>query len=173
MPANYWASGAITQLACAGIVNGFPDGAFAPNGPVTRAQFTKMLVLALGLHPVAGTRPFADVPAGAWFAPDVTAAKQAGILQGLTPTTFGPNLEVTREEMAVMVARALALKTTTATLEFSDASQIAAWALPGVKATVAAGLMQGFPDGRFAPGSNATRAQAAEVIASLLQRAGA
>ena len=168
VPSTYWAHQAILTLACKGIIAGFPDGTFQPGAPVTRAQFAKMLVLTLGLKVGSGATSFADVPASAWFAPYVAAAVQAGIVDGLTPTTFGPNDSLTREQMAVLLARALKLTKTT-TLHFSDDTQISAWAVAGVEEAVAAGYVGGFPDGSLQPLGAATRAQAAKVLALVLQ----
>ena len=168
VPAGYWAQGDIDRLLAADVVNGYPNGTFQPNAPVSRAEFVKMLVLTLGLAPATGTTPFADVPAGAWYAPYVAAAAQAGIVDGLTPTTFGPSEELTREQMAVLRARALKL-TKTAPLHFRDVSMIDAWAVQGVEEAVAAGYVNGFPNGSFQPLSMASRAQAAKVLAEALR----
>ncbi len=167
---GFWAQAAIDRLLAAGVVAGYPDGTFQPDAPVTRAQLTKMLIVALNVAPpdtVTAQRGFTDVPASAWYAPYVSLAASAGIVQGLTATTFGPNEPVTREQMAVMVARALQLSGT-ANLTFSDASAIDPWAVPGVAADVAAGLIGGLPNGSFQPLATATRAQAATLIAAAL-----
>lgn len=167
VPAGYWASPAIDAMLAANVIQGFPDGTFQPAGSLTRAEFTKMLVLTVGLPVGSGETSFADVPAGAWFAPYVAAAVQAGIVDGTSATTFDPNGIVTREQMAVMLARAMHL-TATAPLHFSDDASIAPWALQGVEQVVAAGYMAGFPDGSFQPSATATRAQAATVLAMVL-----
>jgi hypothetical protein len=171
VPASFWAYASIEALAAKGIVNGFPDGSFRPDAAVTRAQFVKMLVGALGLAPGTGATPFTDVAAGEWFAPYVAAAVQAGIVQGLTPTVFGPNAPLSREDMAVLLARALHL-TRSVALHFTDDAEIAPAAVAGVEAAVAAGYLNGFPDGSFEPLAAATRAQAAKVLALVLQGQG-
>lgn len=175
VPAGYWAAGAIDQLTAAGVVTGFPDGTFRPEAPLTRAEFVKMLDLALGLPPGApvGSAGFTDVPASAWFQPWVAAAVGAGIVQGTSATTFSPGAPVTREQMAVLLSRALKLSRT-ATPHSTDAVEIDAWAASGVDAALAAGYIQGFADGTLQPLATATRAQAARVLALvLLHRAGA
>jgi hypothetical protein len=97
----------------------------------------------------------------------VAAAVQAGIVQGLTPTTFGPDQTITREQTAVLLVRALKLTGTT-TLNFTDEDNIDAWAQSAVQAAVAAGYLHGFPDGTFRPQEPVTRAQAAKVLALAL-----
>jgi hypothetical protein len=168
VPTSYWAYGSIEALAAKGIISGFPDGTFRPGAPVTRAQFVKMLDLTLGLEPSAAPTPFTDVTASAWYAPYVSAAVRAGIVKGTTPTTFSPDQPLTREQMAVLLARALKL-TKTAALHFNDDAAIGGWALRGVEETVAAGYMIGFPNGSFQPLGTATRAQAAKVLALVLK----
>ncbi len=150
VPATYWAHNAIETIAAKGIISGFPDGTFQPDAPVTRAQFVKMLVLTLGLKAGVGSTPFTDVSPTEWCAPYVATALQAGIVEGMTPSRFGPDQPLTREQMAVLIARALHL-TQTATLHFADAGRIGTWALPSVEAVVAGGYMSGFPNGTFQP----------------------
>lgn len=168
VPQSYWAYPAIEALAAKGIVSGFPGGTFKPDAALTRAEFVKMLVLALNLKPSEGTTAFTDVPQGSWFAPYVAAAVQAGIVQGLTTTHLAPGETVTRQQMAVLIARAFKL-TKTVPLHYSDAGQIGSWAIQGVAETVAAGYMTGFPDGSFQPLGTTTRAQAATVLYMALQ----
>ena len=79
-------------------------------------------------------------------------------MQGLTASTFGPDQNLTREEMALLLARALRLMGSAA-LSFSDAGQIAPWAQGAVAAAVAAGFLSGLPGGTFQPLAAATRAR--------------
>lgn len=171
VPSSYWAFPYIEALAGKGVINGFPDDTFRPDGPVTRAQFVKMLVLTLGLQPSAAPTPFTDLAPDAWYTTYVSSAVRAGIVDGTTATTFAPDAPLTREQMAVLVARALRL-TRTVPLHFTDAAAIDAWALPGVEETVAAGYIDGFPNGSLDPLGATTRAQAAKVLAMVLQHLG-
>ena len=166
LSAAAWAKPSIDTLLAAGVISGLPDGTFDPNAPVLRADFVKMLDVEEGIPPGSGQTSFTDVPAGAWYAPYVSAAVTAKLVNGTSPTTFSPDEAVTREEMAVLLARALQLPTG-GSATFTDVGQIGSWALPGVEATVAAGYMQGFPDQTFRPLEAATRAQAAQVLATV------
>ena len=107
-------------------------GAVAAHGEVGPGD------LPFGLRAATGSAGFRDVPSQAWYAPYVAAAAQAGLVQGLTPTRFGPNETMTREQMAVLLARTLKLNGT-ATLSFKDSRDVATWALQGVEEAVAAG----------------------------------
>lgn len=164
---SYWAAGDIDALLAEGIVSGFPAGTFQPEATVTRAQFVKMLDVTLGISPSSGVTGFTDVPSSAWFAPYVGAAVNAGIVTGESATQFAPNAPVTREDMALLLTRALKL-TGTATLKFTDDAAIQPAALQGVEATVAAGYMNGFPNGSFDPNGASTRAQASAVLSRVV-----
>ena len=110
--ALYPYSQAINALADQGVVVGYPDGTYRPTLPVTRAQFAKMLVLALDIPVTEGalTCPFGDVEKvpGSLFPYDyVAAAADAGITHGVTATRFEPYVPVTRAQAMTMVVRAL------------------------------------------------------------------
>ncbi len=169
-----WARSAVDTLLGADLVAGMAPGIFDPDGTLTRAQFTTFLVKADGLAPVSsGTTPFTDVPATAWYAPYVAAAYQAGLVAGVSSTSFEPNASITREQMAVLLGKLLGSSAPAGSLsQFSDAFSIAPWAQSGVKAAVGAGLMTGFPNGTFQPTGTATRAQAAVVVAGYLKYLG-
>jgi hypothetical protein len=168
VPTTYWAYAAISALAVRGVVSGFPNGAFEPDAAVTRAQFAKMLDLTLGLRVAGAGTTFQDVPASAWYAPYVAAAAQAGLLDGISASKFDPDGVLTREEMAVLLERALKLDGQTK-LSFQDAGQVDDWARVGVEAAVAAGYIQGLPNDTLQPLGPTTRAQAAKVLALVLQ----
>ena len=99
---------AIEALAARGIINGITDTSFAPDKTMTRAQFATIVVRGLGL-PEQTPQVFDDVKAGDWFAPYVGSAYAYGIVKGKSATRFDPNGTITRQEAAVMVARAAKL----------------------------------------------------------------
>ena len=169
-----WARDAVDTLLGANMVVGMAPGVFEPNGLLTRAQFATLLVKADGLAPQRFTpTPFTDVAPTAWYAPYVAAAYRAGLVAGVGSGSFAPDAPVTREEMAVMLSKAILEDDGSHSLaRFSDAGSVASWARAGVEAVVGAGIMTGFPDGTFRPRSVATRAQAAAVVASYLGYAG-
>ncbi len=169
-----WARNAVDTLLGADLVAGVGPGVFDPNADLTRAQFTTLLVKADGLAPAAsGATPFADVAATAWYAPYVAAAYKAGLVAGVSPTGFDPNGDLTREQMAVMLAKLLGSSAPSGNLgRFTDASSIAPWAQSGVAAAVGAGLMSGYPGGAFQPTGISSRAQAAAVLAQYLAYVG-
>lgn len=175
---GHWAKDDVELLAAKQIVLGVSDTSFAPNGKITRAEFLALLVRAMGLKtetdPTAQT--FADVPANAWFAPEVAAGVKAGLASGVTEERFDPNAQVTREQMAFMLANALTLAgepakasgSNGARASFSDEEQISPWARSAAERIAAAGIMRGAADGRMRPEAFATRAEAAATLKRLL-----
>ena len=99
---------AIEALAARGIVGGYDANTFGPDDTMTRAQFAAMVVRALGL-PLQKVDVFTDIAPDAWHASFVGSAYTYGITNGKTATTFHPNGTITRQEAAVMVARAAKL----------------------------------------------------------------
>lgn len=103
----------ITELAERGIIDGFEDGTFRPDSPVTRQQFAKMIVKTMG-YPVseADICPFVDVPESTNplepLYPDhyVAVCAARGITEGKTPTEFAPNENIIRAQLITMVVRA-------------------------------------------------------------------
>ncbi len=99
---------AIEALAARGIINGMGDGTFGPDKTMTRAQFAAIVVRGLGL-PQKAVTVFEDVKTGDWHAPYVGSAYTYGIVNGRSADTFDPNGTITRQEAALMVARAAKL----------------------------------------------------------------
>jgi hypothetical protein len=173
VPASFWGYNIITNLATRGIVAGYTDGTFKPNAAITRAEFATMLAKALGLNITNTTTAFTDVAQDSWDYGPVNAAAAAGLVVGYGGTTqFGPYTLITREQMAVMVAKALGTKAPTVNgtelSAFNDASQVSSWALTGVEESVKAGIVIGMSADHLAPLAHATRAQAAAMIYQLL-----
>jgi hypothetical protein len=170
VPSSFWGYDAISSLSGKGIVSGYPDGSFKPNNNITRAEFATMLVKALGLT-ASGTDSFTDVAPSNWCYGSVNTAVYAGLVSGMGNGQFAPNAPITREEMAVMVAKALGSNAPTVTgvelSAFSDGSAISSWAVKGMEVSVKADIVSGM-DGKLAPQANATRAQAAAMIFKLL-----
>ena len=96
--------GTIEALHDEGIVEGYRDGTFRPRNALPRDQAASMLARWLGLDPVA-TGPFTDVPAGSVHAGAINALHAEGIINGTTPTTFSPRVDVRRDQFAALVNR--------------------------------------------------------------------
>lgn len=165
-----WAGNTIEKLAGAGIIDGVDGKSFEPARAATRAEFTCMLVKALGLWAKEDDTHtfFEDIRSGDWYNGAVTAAFAAGLINGYEDRTFRPNNIITREEAAVMLARVMKLKPEQARVTFSDSDRISSWAASSIASAAAHGLITGFPDGAFRPDAGAVRAECAVMIYRML-----
>ncbi|MGK4044281.1 S-layer homology domain-containing protein [Heyndrickxia oleronia] len=107
VPADSWAYPYISALREAGIINGYQDGTFKPNAPITRNEMAKIIVYGYGLEPAKEiTLPFTDVQANNnWAAPYIQTLYNLGITNGQTSKTYGGNSTVTRANMAAFTIR--------------------------------------------------------------------
>ncbi|MFC3803059.1 bifunctional 2',3'-cyclic-nucleotide 2'-phosphodiesterase/3'-nucleotidase [Cohnella sp. GCM10012308] len=173
VPASYWAKDVIAELAAKQLIDGTDAANFAPQRQITRAEFAKLLVQEFGLGAKGAGSSFSDVQSGSWYAEFVNIASSNGLITGKGDGSFVPNAPITREEMAVMLARIPALKSggTAGTAGFKDGGNISGWAQQAVGRMLDEGLMQGRGDGIFAPKGSTTRAEAAKVVHGLLATA--
>ncbi|MCM3631522.1 S-layer homology domain-containing protein [Paenibacillus glycanilyticus] len=173
---KHWAKADVELMASKLIVKGISNDKFGPNASVTRAEFAAMVVRSLGITEDQAAASFKDVSSKDWFAGAVGAAVKAGIVKGYEGNSFKPNASITREEMAVMISRALAFAgkqpagSGTALLNaFKDKASIEAWAQQAVAQAVSAKIIKGTTGGKFAPDSKATRAEATVMLKRLLE----
>ncbi|MBO5364016.1 MAG: S-layer homology domain-containing protein, partial [Clostridia bacterium] len=164
-----WAAEAIDTLYEAGIINGMEEGIFNPAGQVTREQFCKMVVALFDIPAKASTTAFGDVKSDAWYAPYITAAVQAGYVQGQSNEYFGIGESIMRQDMAVILYRALGDQNSKVVLNFSDKENIASYAEDAISELVGLGILNGYEDGSFQPRGTATRAEAAKMIYGIYQ----
>ncbi|WP_158289287.1 hemoblobin-interacting domain-containing protein [Paenibacillus flagellatus] len=167
--AGHWAEARIAQAAQAGIVSGYPDGSFKPNAAVTRAEFTVMLARAWKLQDEARSLPFSDSQQiGAWARASVAQAVASGIIEGFDDGSFRPDAEITRAEVAVMIAKALKLPIDpNVSTSFADDQAIPTWAKGALAALAKRGVMNGKGANEFDPAGKATRAEAVTVLLNM------
>jgi hypothetical protein len=178
--AGHWAVEAVSDMGSRMVIEGVGGGNFAPDLPITRAEFAAIIVRGLGLAPEDGTVPFADIKSGDWYAGYVRTAHEYGLLEGYDDGTFRPVERITREQALVIVARAMALAGLTADIpaadaeqtlaSFADAGGVSKWARSGVAAAIKAGIVSGRDGGRIAPGDSVSRAEVAVLVRRLLQK---
>ncbi|GAB2673148.1 bacterial Ig-like domain-containing protein [Paenibacillus thermoaerophilus] len=174
---GHWSQSDVELLASKLVVDGMTATAYAPDERVTRAQFAALLVRALGLTESAEAAGFSDVADSAWYAGAVGAAARFGLIEGFEDGTFRPDASITREQMAAMIARAMAAAGkpgaagTAGADRFADSADISPWAREAVAQAAEAGIVDGVGSGAFAPGDYATRAQAAVMLKRLLAHA--
>lgn len=166
---GHWAYDAVTSLAEKGIINGMADGVFAPDMLLTREQAVKLILPALGIpvNSKVTESSFADCRSGEWYVPYVEAAKSSGVVTGLSETEFGTGKNITRQELATMIVRALkycsVFLPAVSEVQFDDAESIASWASEAVTALASAGIVKG-SDNCFSPENFATRAETAVML---------
>ncbi|MEC0259696.1 S-layer homology domain-containing protein [Paenibacillus lautus] len=172
---GHWAQSDIERMANKLIVNGSADGTFDPNRTVTRAEFVAMLVRALGLAEKSQLSSYSDVgPKEAWYAGAIGAASAAGLIEGYADGSFRPDARVTREQVAVMLGRAvryageLPPPDASALERFADHAQVSGWAKGPAAELLAAGVIEGVGNAAFAPQAFATRAQSTVLLNRML-----
>ena len=169
-----WAQSAIQRLSELGVIKGTSPDHFSPGRNVTRADFACLLVRAFRLNSDA-QESFADVEPGAYYAKELAIAKASGIVQGVGDNQFLPRAEISRQDLALMLYRALnkvgyMLQEGDASLlaSFQDSAQISDYALAAVAALVTNQIMAGDNTGKIQPQSKATRAEAAVLLDRVL-----
>ena len=159
-----------------GLMAGMGDNSFAPNGTVTRAMIVTTLYRMAGEPEVTGNSTFADVQEGQWYTEAVLWAEANGVAKGLSETSFGPNVSVTREQAAVFLYRYVTLCLGETPVEgadltvFGDSDTISAYATEAMAWALAEGLFTGFEDGTIRAKETLSRVQLAKLLTVLDQR---
>ena len=166
-----WYAPAVDYCEQNGLMNGFPDGSFDPEGTVTRAQLVTTLWRLAGEPETEPGESFDDVPDGAWYADAVRWAKATGITDGTGDGHFSPALDVTREMLVTFFYR-FAGRPASAGEDFADQAEIASWAALAARWANGAGVMAGVGDGCFDPKSTATRAALAQTLMNYAEGVG-
>ena len=167
-----WAKEAIIGLAERNIVSGIGNHQFDPDGNVTREQFVKMVVEAFVPEAEAAQISFSDIEMSAWYAEPIAKAVGKGIVNGTGNGQFGIGLNITRQDMCVMIyraAQAAGITFESSEAVFEDDASIADYAKEAVYALKNSNAISGIGNDRFAPLEFATRAQAAKIIYSLIK----
>ncbi|MBR6915583.1 MAG: S-layer homology domain-containing protein, partial [Clostridia bacterium] len=164
-----WSAEAIKYSVDKGYMNGVGDGKFDPAGSLTRAMVATVLWRREGSPAPTAPSGFSDVPSGAWYADAVSWAKSAGVVNGMTATTFAPNAFITREQLATMLFRfsstaPVSVPERADLSTFADDEKASGWARESLEWAVEAGLINGTDGNRLAPGGLATREQFAAMI---------
>ena len=167
--ATPWAEDAINKVAGLKLVEGIGDNKYAPIAPMTRGSLATVLHrLSQGKTDYENT--FKDVAQGKYYSEGVAWAAKAGVVKGMTEELFAPEQVITREQLAVMLARYAKLigmntKADTKALEaFTDGDSTGAWAVDGVAWCVANGILKGKGNDTLDPTAIVTRAEVAVML---------
>ena len=167
---NHWAKDNIFFVVSRGLLNGISATTFSPNTGMTRGMFVTALGRLAGIDPAdyqAGK--FTDVKADAYYVPYVNWAASKGIVSGTTDTTFAPDSQITREQMAVILKNYAAklgytIPKTLEAVTFADNTKISSQVKESVQFMQQAGILAGKTNNRFDPKGTATRAEVATVL---------
>ena len=150
---------------------GYPDGTFAPNKGMTRAEVATMFTRLLKDRPVKGqsyAAGLSDIHAGDWYADTVGYAVQKGIVSGYPDGTFKPNQPITRAEFSSIASRFAEL-TEEKDLTFSDLDA-SHWGYKAIRLAASNGWISGYPDNTFRPEQAITRAEVTSITNRMLNR---
>jgi len=163
---NTWYKPYVDKLVEKKAIGGYPDGMFRPDNNITRAEFVKMLCIAMGWQTKNTAQPtFSDAPAGHWAYQYVQTAIAYGAIGGYPDGNFRPDNNITRGEIAKAIALTLDLPDGSSTLTDIDNS----WAKNYINACVKAEIISGYTDGTFKPEKTATRAEAAKMLVRMIE----
>ncbi|MFC0396734.1 S-layer homology domain-containing protein [Paenibacillus mendelii] len=177
---NHWAQESINDLASRLVINGADEKRFLPDGEITRAEFTAIIIRALGLSSANKTFHFKDVAEKAWYHQAVQIGYSYGLVDGHSDDSFKPNEKITRQEAMVILSRAMKLVELNKEIDntkqqelvnhFADSQQLASWARQAAALTIEIGVIGGYK-GKLRPLQNITRAETAAIIQRFLQKA--
>lgn len=196
---GHWAEKIINNLADSGVVSGISDSEFNPNGTVTRAEFFKMALNAVGIEDVTfRDGECLDVTASDWYGPCIQSALDKGLVPEAMIKDFSSDIietesgsravykgkllaeaPIKREEMAYVAQsvyqyslgdEAVNDMNKPMDLYFTDVKSISRWALDGVRHAYANRIVFGMEDDSFRPQDTATRAQAATIISNMISK---
>ncbi|MBQ6676682.1 MAG: S-layer homology domain-containing protein [Clostridia bacterium] len=164
-----WSEASIAYAVKEGYMNGVGGGLFDPEGSLTRAMVATVLWRREGSPAPTAPSGFEDVRDGEWYTDAVAWAKEAGVVKGLTMTTFGPDEFITREQLSTMLFRfsstaPVSVPERADLSPFADDEKVSDWADEPLKWAVEAGLIKGTDGNMLAPDGFATREQFAAII---------
>ena len=167
---NHWAKDNMLFVVSRGLLSGTSATTFSPNTGMTRGMFVTALGRLAGVDPTDyQASMFTDVKEDAYYAPYVNWAAKTGVVSGTTDTTFAPDANINREQMAVIMKNyatklGYTIPKTLEVVNFADSAGISSWAKEAVKSMQQAGILAGKTNNCFDPAGTATRAEVATVL---------
>lgn len=171
---NDWYYSAVKYVYDNGLMSGISNTTFAPNANTTRGMIVTVLYRLENQPNVNIDNSFNDVKVSDYYGNAIYWAKQNNIVTGYNSTTFAPNDNITREQMATILYRYAVYKgytvnKTTDLSSFSDEANINSYALTPIKWAVASNIISGMGDGTISPLGNASRAQIATILMRFIE----
>ncbi|PES68036.1 S-layer protein [Bacillus cereus] len=164
-----WAKDAVNYLVGRGVINGYPDGRFAPYDTLTRAQAATIIAKSLGLHIDPSAKPSFDDSQNNWATPYIAAVEKAGVIVGDGKGKYNPDGEITRASMASILVKAYNLgkdmNNSNFPTAFPDLKEH--WGEEYANILVAYGISNGIDDSSWLPNKSVTRAEGAQFVANV------
>jgi WD40 repeat protein len=172
---NRWSAAFIDTVVARGLMSTTTNHMFQPETAATRAEFVHSVMKAFGWRGEQAEHPFTDVSTSDPVGASIAAAFNRGIIHGMSETHFGSDLTLSRQDMAVILQRALQaaaipMSGSSIAPSFEDQEQIAAYALASIKKLRQAEIVSGDEHNMFLPEQPVTREQVAKLITELLER---
>jgi hypothetical protein len=169
VPNDYWARPFIEKLAELKTIEGFPDGTFQPDKPITRAELAAAIDKAFPNGTNNTNLAFKDITAGSEQAKSIDGAIGSGFMKGYPEGVFQPDKQVTRLQTLVALATGLKLQTIQQPADilalFQDGKEVPKWATKQIAAATDKGLVVGYPDVKLLdPNRPATRGEIAVML---------
>ena len=179
---DHWAKDAITDMGSRLVITGVGNNSYEPERSITRAEFTAIIVRALGLAKGTVKSVYDDVTLTDWFNGYVATATAYGLITGYDDTHFGPNDMITREQAMTILARTMKLTGLSSSLSdyevsalfanYTDADKVSDFAKAGVAACIKTGVVTGTSTTTLSPKEYVTRAEVAVMVQRLLKKSG-
>lgn len=176
---GHWAEASVKAMAEWNYLTGNPDGNFAPEADVTRAEFLAMVARLIGVDSNAPYQnAYSDVTADAWYAGTVQWAADRNLIPEamVIGSEFKPEQAITREEMMALIVTAWQYAQPRVTLTegdmsaFTDLNEASAWAVSFLQQAYGGGLITGRTETTIEPKGTATRAEAATMMERLYRK---
>lgn len=175
---SHWAVKYIEFVYENQIMSGDPNGNFRPDDYITREEWTKVILEAFSVKTEGAQCDFADVSPDAWYYDYVAKAFELDVVNGTSETYFGAGSNIRRQDAVVMLYRLCSMVrdlsgySEDGAKNFEDAANISDYATKAVSVFADMKVVNGYSDGRFVPEGIITRAEAAKIVAALLDIVG-
>ena len=171
LAAGAWYEDSVAYVYRHDLMSGFSEDTFGPNAALSRAQLCQILYNMEGRPAVTGSGSFSDLADGEWYTDAVTWAASKGIVDGYGGGLFGPDDNITREQLASILYRCaqargddVSVGEDTNILSYSDAADVAEYAISAMQWACGAGVITGISESALAPRGEATRALTAAML---------
>ena len=169
VPENAWYLAGVKYVYQHGLMVGTSSNNFSPNGTTTRGQIVTILYRMEREPNINATGTFSDVPTGKWYSKAVEWAAKNEIVKGYGGGKFGPEDNITREQMVSILYRyakykGFHLSKTTSLSEYSDLAKVSSYAVEPMRWAVAEGVISGLPGKKLGPTAKTNRAEVAVIL---------